>query len=116
MPDADENVVGLKHEFDTFVPVADRIALGDLGIQRRFANTTFILFIVTNLFLLAALGLVFWQESVQLAAGLIGANERIIDARVVIALLGATTVQLGAVIYTMARAIFSLPIRSSSLI
>ena len=86
--------------------VADRIALGDLAIRKRFAGTTLLLFVITNVFVLSGLGVLFWQDTVQLTAGRIGAGDRIVSAQVVMTLLGATTVQLGAVIYTMARAIF----------
>lgn len=86
--------------------VGEQIALRDLGIRERFAATMLRLFAVTNIFVSIALGLVFWMDHAQLAAGLIEPADRIIDTRVVITLLGATTVQLGAVIYTMAHAIF----------
>lgn len=101
----------LDSEINGFVSVADRIALRDLGIRERFAGTMLVLFVATNAFVLAALGVLFWFDHQQLAAGLVSAADRIVDTRVVIALLGATTVQLGAVIYTMSRAIFPLPPR-----
>ncbi len=111
---ADEPTTDLNVEVDKFVPVVDRIALGDLGIRERFAGTMLVLFVATNAFVLAALGVLFWFDHQQLAAGLIAPDERIVDTRVVIALLGATTVQLGAVIYTMSRAIFPLSLRSAT--
>lgn len=100
-----ETVVPLTELLDTF-PVADRIALGDLDIRKRFANTTMWLFIGTNAFVLAGLGIVYWQDTLQIIAGRLNPTERIVDAKVVMTLIGATTVQLGAVVYTMARAIF----------
>lgn len=106
MPDPVETIVPLGHEIDAFVPVADRIALGDLQIRTRFATTTLWLFIGTNAFVMAGLGIVFWQDATQLVAGRITAADRIVDAKVVMTLIGATTVQLGAVNYTMARATF----------
>ncbi len=100
-------VVSLDQEVARVESVADRIALGDLAIRERFTNTVLWLFVATNAFVLTALGILYWQDVTQLSAGLIAPADRIIDARVVITLLGATTVQLGAVIYTMVRAIFT---------
>ena len=100
--------VDLGSEIRTFESVADKIALGDLDIRKRFARDIIALFIVTNIFVMMGLGVVFWQDCVQLAAHRISPSGRIIDGKVVMTLLGATTVQLGAVIYTIARAIFPI--------
>ncbi len=88
------------------VAVADQVALGDLAIRTRFARTVMWLFAGANVFVMAGLGLVFWQDCVQLWAGAIKPEDRIIDGKVIMSLLGATTVQLGAVIYTITQAIF----------
>ncbi len=99
------SIIGLRTiERDFTVP--EQIALRDVAIRERFASTVLWLFVATNAFVLTALGLLYWQDIIHLDAGRIAPVDRIIDARVVMTLLGATTVQLGAVIYTMARAIF----------
>jgi hypothetical protein len=72
------------------------------------------LFAVTNIFVSVALGLVFWLDHEQLAAGLIETYDRIIDMRVALTLMRATTVQLGAVIDTTVRATFLTMTLSSS--
>ena len=95
--------VSLNSEVSDF---AREVALGDLDIRRRFARDVITLFVVTNVFVMIGLAFAFWQDCVQLAAHRISAADRIIDGKVVMALLGATTVQLGAVIYTIARAVF----------
>lgn len=97
--------VGLKAEEQRFT-VPEQIALRDLAIREQFARTMLVLFGTTNVFVLIGLGILFSYDTMELRGGLIKATERVIDARVVMALLGATTVQLGVVIYTMARAIF----------
>ena len=97
--------VSLNQEVDEFT-TADRIAIGDLEIRKNFANRVMLLFAITNLGALVGLALVFWQDCAQLAAHLTKPTDRIIDAKVIMALLGATTVQLGTVIYTITRAIF----------
>jgi hypothetical protein len=86
--------------------VADRIALGDLGIRRGFAAWTMVLFALSNLFVMGGLGLLAWHETHQIALKLLNPADRIVDAKVVMTLLGATTVQLGTVVFTIARAIF----------
>jgi hypothetical protein len=93
-----------REENDFTVP--EQIALRDVAIRQRFASTVLWLFVATNAFVMAALGILYWQDVTQLTAGRIAPGDRIIDARVVITLLGATTVQLGTVIYTISRAIF----------
>ncbi|MBA3811392.1 MAG: hypothetical protein H0X27_07075 [Caulobacteraceae bacterium] len=98
--------VDLGNEIRAFESVADKVALGDLDIRKRFARDIIALFIITNIFVMIGLGFVFWQDCIQLATRRIVPGDRIIDGKVVMALLGATTVQLGAVIYTIARAVF----------
>lgn len=101
--------ISLDQEVGTFEKTADKVALGDLAIRQTFARNIMGLFAVANAFVLAGLGVVFWQDGVHLVAGRITASERIIDGQVVMALLGATTIQLGTVIYTITRAIFPGP-------
>lgn len=101
------HVAGVRTEELSFT-VPEQIALRDTAIREQFARTMLILFGVTNVFVLIALGLVFAYDMLELRAGLITAGDRIVDTRVVMALLGATTVQLGAVVYIMARAIFPI--------
>lgn len=98
--------VDLGREIQTFESTADKIALGEHEIRKRFARDIIGLFVATNVFVMIGLGVVFWQDCVQLAAHRIAPADRIIDGKVVMTLLGAATVQLGAVIYTIARAIF----------
>ena len=106
MPVESIHEITLGGEVAEFRSVADSIALGDLEIRQRFARTVTWLFIATNLIVLSFVGYLVWQDGVQLLAGKITADTRIVDAKVVMTLLGATTVQLGTVIYTIARSIF----------
>jgi len=99
----------LNTEVREFRSTADTIAIGDLEIRRNFANRVMALFALANVGALFGLAIVFWQDCHQLAAGLIKPSDRIIDGKVIMALLGATTVQLGTVIYTITRAIFPTP-------
>ncbi len=64
------------------------------------------LFVISNVFVILGLGVAFWQDCAQPRDHLIKPSERIISSGVVMALLGATTVQLGTVILTITRALF----------
>ncbi len=67
------------------------------------------LFGATNLFMLV---LIIWLAKIdqaQLAGHLISATDRLVDNQVLIALLGATTVQLGTVAVIMAKYVFKAP-------
>ena len=105
-PGLHPRVEGLDSEVEQFTSVADQIALGDQDIRRRFANRVVWLFVLSNVFVMAGLGVAFWQDDAQLRDHLIKPTEKVIDSKVVMALLGASTVQLGAVIFTIARALF----------
>jgi hypothetical protein len=89
--------------------VRREIAIGDQKIRRQFAFYVILLFVGANIFVLFGLGVAYWQDCTQLTAKLIKPGERIVDSTVVMSLLGATTVQLGTVIYTITRAIFATP-------
>jgi len=101
--------ISLDHEVSQFETTADKVALGDLEIRRKFANRVMWLFIATNAVVLAGLYFVHRTDVAQLAAKQITPDQRIVDSHVIMALLGATTVQLGTVIYTITRAIFPPP-------
>jgi len=111
MPEPDAAPVSLNAEVSeiTALTVAQRIALdqqdlnrsialGDQDIRRQFAFYVILLFVGANIFVLIGVGIAYWQDGAQLTANLIKPDQRIIDSKVVMALLGATTVQLGTVI------------------
>jgi hypothetical protein len=100
------HVASVGQEVKGFTSVADQIALGDQDIRRRFANRVMGLFVLANVFVMGGLGVAFWQDGVQLREHLITPAEKVVNSRVVMALLGATTVQLGTVILTITRALF----------
>ena len=101
-----EHEVSVDQEVTTFRSTADQVALGDLGIRRAFARNVMILFAVANLFVLIGLGVVFAMDCIQLADHQISPSQRVVSSEVLMTLLGATTVQLGTVVYTITRAIF----------
>jgi hypothetical protein len=98
--------LSVSAEVKTFETTKDKVDLGNLRIRERFAFHMVLLFVGANVFVMTGLGFVFWQDCKDLSSGLIKPNERVITSSVVMALLGATTIQLGTVIYTIARSIF----------
>ena len=66
-------------------------------------------FLIVNLATLYGLYVLYLADADNLRAKLIGPDQRVIDTSVVIALLGATTVQLGAMAVIMAKYLFPPP-------
>ncbi len=85
--------------------VAERIALSKTRVRATAIMTTFL---VVNL-APYGLSLIYAADAAELRAKLVTPDQRVIDGRVVMALLGATTVQLGAMAVIMAKDRFPLP-------
>jgi hypothetical protein len=64
------------------------------------------MFIVGNLLIMAALGVLVWLDQTNLERSLVTPAERIITQPVIMTFLGATTVQLGTVIGLIASYLF----------
>ncbi len=63
-------------------------------------------FIVANSVTLAALGVLVLLDQVNIALRMVAPGERIVGSQVIMALLGATTVQLGTIAVIIARYLF----------
>jgi hypothetical protein len=90
--------------------VPDKIALSDAQIRRNIAYAIMCLFAIVNIATLWFIYFLFEADQRDLAARLTDASGRIINAHVIITLLGATTVQLGTVMVIMARYVFKAPV------
>ena len=96
----------LREEADQNVPtIADQVALGDLDIRKDFAKEIIRLFSVTNGFVLALIVALMVADWVMTGNGM-AVGDRVITSAVVMSILGATTVQLGAVVLVMANYLF----------
>ena len=78
----------------------------DAGLRKRMAYWTIGAFIGANLVTLIALGSLASLDQSNIASKLIPPGDRIITSQVFIALLGATTVQVGAIMVIIARYLF----------
>jgi hypothetical protein len=77
--------------------VADRVTLQDAGLREWMANRVVPAFLWANGLTLAAIGILVVLDEVNIARHLTAPGERIINSQVIMALLGATTVQVGAI-------------------
>jgi len=59
-----------------------------------------------NLYMLAALGVVFAVDTILLGLGFQNADQRLIDAGVIKVLIGATVVEVGALMVIIANWLF----------
>ncbi len=89
-----------------FQSVADRIALSDARVRTTVAYTVIAAFLVVNLATLFGLYVLYREDAANLAARLVSPDQRVINANVVMTLLGATTVQLGAMAIILAKYLF----------
>ncbi len=86
--------------------IGEQIALADSHVRRRIAYSIMGLFAAVNLATLVFVYLLFCADQGELARKLIGPGDRVVNASVVMTLLGATTVQLGSAMLIMARFVF----------
>jgi hypothetical protein len=96
-------------ELDSRLSVKDEIALSDANVRRNVALWIMLLFAIVNVF---TLGVLIWlgrEDQHDLVRKLITPAGRLVNKDVIIALLGATTVQLGSIAVIMARYVFKAP-------
>jgi hypothetical protein len=91
--------------------VADQIALQDAEQRRAITGRMLQTFIAANTVTLVGVALLVVLDEINLWAKLAPAGDRIITQQVIIGLLAATTVQVGAITVIIARYLF--PGRSS---
>jgi hypothetical protein len=100
-------VLSLNREAERVgLSVADESALGDHQPRQWMARRIVWTFVVANAVTLAALALLVWLDQNNMAAHLISPADRIVGNQVILALLGATTVQVGTVAAIIARYLF----------
>jgi hypothetical protein len=88
------------------VSVKDRVTLQDANLRQRVAYWTIWTFSGADLATLLALGGLAGLDQSNIASKLIAPGDRIITSQVFMALLGATTVQVGAIMVIIARYLF----------
>jgi hypothetical protein len=86
--------------------VPDLIALQNQKLRETVAKRVMRAFLLANGVTLAGLTALAVLDQLNLAGHLITPGERIIGGQVIMALLGATTVQVGAIVALIARHLF----------
>src|SRR5271168_5075729 len=87
----------------TALPVGDRIQIDMMDLRKDIAKQITTVFVRVNIYILSGLGIIYVSEIILLYTGHVAPNDRIIDSTVIKTLIGATTVQLGAIALSMAR-------------
>ncbi|MEI8395420.1 MAG: hypothetical protein WCF85_11835 [Rhodospirillaceae bacterium] len=97
--------IGLNSVADS--NVKDQIAMGTFELRKELSQQIIKIFKLSNLFILVMIGLVFFSDCLFLKWDLIKPENRLVNGQVLMAVIGATTVQLGAVMYLMAKYLFA---------
>ena len=90
----------------TALPVDDQIQIDMMKLRKKVSREITALFVSANKWMLIGLGAIYLVQSVLELTGHQTPNDRIIDSTVIKTLIGATTVQLGAIALSMARFLF----------
>jgi hypothetical protein len=88
------------------VSVADQVALRTQDLREWVADNVVPAFLWANGVVLTAVGVLAVVDEVNIAVDWIAPADRIINSQVIMVLLGATTVQLGAIAALIARYLF----------
>ena len=86
--------------------VEEEIALTDSRVRTRVTYVIVSAFIVANLLTLAGVAYVFQADNAHILDKLTAPDNRVITSNVVITLISATTVQLGALALIMGKYVF----------
>jgi hypothetical protein len=86
--------------------VADQIALHDAQLRQSMAGRIVRAFVQANAVMLAALGALVLLDEINILLRLVSPGDRIITPQVFMTLVGATTVQVGAIAAIIARYLF----------
>jgi hypothetical protein len=93
-------------EIGQVLSVDDEIKRGTAELRRWTATRIVWTFIGGNAVTLIALGALVWLDELNLREKLAGPEQRVVTEHVIMALLGATTVQIGVIAAIIARYLF----------
>jgi hypothetical protein len=105
----DATIVRLSEEVDRVIgpqTFEDELRKRDADLRDWMAKVVIPAFLWANGLTLGAVALLVGLDELNIAWDWIAAGDRIISAQVIMALLGATTVQVGAIAVVIARYLF----------
>ena len=86
--------------------VDDEIALRELQLRISTAERILKLFTIANGFVLAFLIVLLVADWIFIGKGLATVEQRVVDKEVLMTLLGATTIQVGAIMFSISAYLF----------
>ena len=86
--------------------VEDEIALRELQLRITTAERILKLFTIANGFVLAFVVVLLLADWFLIGRGLAKVDQRVVDKEVLMALLGATTIQVGAIMFSISAYLF----------
>lgn len=86
--------------------VKEKIDLAELELRSEIARNIIKQFVRVNLCVLAMVVVVFLFDALLVYRDVIHANDRIINSNVVMTIIGATTVQFGAIAFAVSQWLF----------
>ena len=86
--------------------VAEEIALTDAKVRGHVSYAIAAAFVLTNVLTLVGVGYIFGADNANIIAHVMESKDRVITPRVVMTIIGATTVQLGSLALIMGKYLF----------
>lgn len=86
--------------------VNDQVTLGEHELRIKMAQRLLSVFLLANAVVFLGLAVFFGFDVTLVREGSVQPSERLVTAEVVMTVVGATTVQLGAIMFTIARYLF----------
>jgi spore maturation protein SpmA len=84
----------------------EHLDLQEWNLRRNLATTIMNTFLTINGTVLALVIIMYISDTVFLAKGIIQSSDRIIETKVIISIIGATTIQLGAIALALSQWLF----------
>ncbi len=88
------------------VTVGEKIALTDARVRAHVSYAIAGAFVFANVVTLAGVAYIFHADNANIVAKTTASSDRVITPRVVMAIVGATTIQLGALAITIGKYLY----------
>lgn len=101
--------VGMAVPLSTFegpATVAESIALTDARVRAHISYAIAGAFVLANILTLAGVAYIFHEDNVNIVSGIMTKADRVVTPNVVMTIIGATTIQLGALALTMSKYLY----------
>jgi|ERR1044072_4753183 hypothetical protein len=86
--------------------VHERIDAEEWRLRRDIAKKIVSLFTAVNILVIVLIASIYVTETFFIVRGFLRHDEKIVNSQVIVAIVGATTIQLGAIAWTLSRWLF----------